>query len=975
MSNYNDLKTRIAAAIHANGVEEITGNVLQSVLIDMVDAIGDEFSLAGVATTTTVPGTPDNKTAYIATAAGTYTNFLDSNNNPIVVPANALSALLTYDPTAGHWTGTTFGTLAPGIIGTNELADGAVTTPKIADSAVTGNKLSNGAVSNANKLASNVVTTAKIAANAVTTAKIADFSVTMNKLNSNSVSSEKMTPNAVTSRELAPASVSGDKIADGGIPAGKLANNSVATGNIQDEAVTAAKIAPASVNMSHINSGALDDVPTNGSDKLVKSGGVYSALGTKQDTIADLATIRSGAAAGATALQDIPDGGVTTPKIADGAVTIAKIAPSEIDATPTNNSGHLVTSGGVYDYLQDTAVQPADLAPIYNTGSDKIIASFDLSDFTRNYYYAVGATDVDDLTYNANMYYLLQDVPSDCKSIIVGGGYGDDYTYDTFHAFDENGDVVFESKYKELGTNFQVKATWKQFAVSVIRLGNPNVVTLRESLREAVEKSIAADSGLIASRVVDEKTNGVIAEYELADFTSGYYYALSAQTADDLTANANCAYLLRDININCEKIFVAGIWLSGSVQENFHAFDENGNVVYSVSARSQGAYYQVQPTWKKFAVSSNKRGTPIVRQIIATAGGWTLAQNRSEIMTRTALYGISKSHPFQWGAFDQLYVSFTCDDANTDVCNYFAQLRKRRMPFVPAWIPHRYSSYTYTGADHNRHNVAFEPVVGVEYALKDFSAYSYVRVYIDRRCTLSLPIVIQIGSNTHTITSPDNARFPRPTGTTTFKVVSVNGDTSEQVCKYISVIQTPHSSDNDSGMLTWSEMEVLQNIVFDFGEILAHGTAVISSTDPLEREKLIAEYLYNTPKEIDDMVGFEHCKGFILPGGPNSARGMNTQTGQIYCLRSLLYCDYLGTTPQFMIQRTSYRVLVGDYSYDGDTCQANAEAWLSAQSAGFKPLFGHSELTAEKVGRVADACIAQNVPVHTWRSVYELFAD
>lgn len=47
----------------------------------------------------------------------------------------------------------------------------------------------------------------------------------------------------------------------------------------------------------------VDSVPTEDSDRLVRSGGVYSALSTKQDTISDLATIRSGASAGATALQ------------------------------------------------------------------------------------------------------------------------------------------------------------------------------------------------------------------------------------------------------------------------------------------------------------------------------------------------------------------------------------------------------------------------------------------------------------------------------------------------------------------------------------------------------------------------------------------------------------------------------------------------------------------------------------------------
>lgn len=46
-----------------------------------------------------------------------------------------------------------------------------------------------------------------------------------------------------------------------------------------------------------------DSAPTEDSENPVESGGVYSALAGKQDTISDLSTIRSGAAAGATAVQ------------------------------------------------------------------------------------------------------------------------------------------------------------------------------------------------------------------------------------------------------------------------------------------------------------------------------------------------------------------------------------------------------------------------------------------------------------------------------------------------------------------------------------------------------------------------------------------------------------------------------------------------------------------------------------------------
>lgn len=51
------------------------------------------------------------------------------------------------------------------------------------------------------------------------------------------------------------------------------------------------------------NKTVIDASPTSGSDNAVSSGGVHTALSGKQDTIADLSDIRSGASAGATAVQ------------------------------------------------------------------------------------------------------------------------------------------------------------------------------------------------------------------------------------------------------------------------------------------------------------------------------------------------------------------------------------------------------------------------------------------------------------------------------------------------------------------------------------------------------------------------------------------------------------------------------------------------------------------------------------------------
>ena len=55
MGNYKQLKAAIAAVIKANGMQEITGNVLQETLLSLVSNIGDNATFAGMATPDTNP--------------------------------------------------------------------------------------------------------------------------------------------------------------------------------------------------------------------------------------------------------------------------------------------------------------------------------------------------------------------------------------------------------------------------------------------------------------------------------------------------------------------------------------------------------------------------------------------------------------------------------------------------------------------------------------------------------------------------------------------------------------------------------------------------------------------------------------------------------------------------------------------------------------------------------------------------------
>ena len=87
MADYTNLKNSIRSAIKANGNNEITGNLLQQILIAMVSNLGAAFQFAGVATQSTNPGTPDYNVAYLA-GPGTYQNMGGS-----VVPSGYIGVI------------------------------------------------------------------------------------------------------------------------------------------------------------------------------------------------------------------------------------------------------------------------------------------------------------------------------------------------------------------------------------------------------------------------------------------------------------------------------------------------------------------------------------------------------------------------------------------------------------------------------------------------------------------------------------------------------------------------------------------------------------------------------------------------------------------------------------------------------------------------------------------------------------------
>ena len=75
MSNYEILKSEIRRAIKENGNQEITGDLLQAKLLEMIDTLGEGYTFMGVATPDSEPMSTDARVYYIANEVGIYSYY------------------------------------------------------------------------------------------------------------------------------------------------------------------------------------------------------------------------------------------------------------------------------------------------------------------------------------------------------------------------------------------------------------------------------------------------------------------------------------------------------------------------------------------------------------------------------------------------------------------------------------------------------------------------------------------------------------------------------------------------------------------------------------------------------------------------------------------------------------------------------------------------------------------------------------
>lgn len=100
---YENLKAAIKQAIKQNGNQEITGNLLQSTLLNVVNTIGADYKFLGFATPSTVPPTSEEGNLfYFAIIPGNYSNFKTNTGNLVITIENGVF-FFTKNATDSYW--------------------------------------------------------------------------------------------------------------------------------------------------------------------------------------------------------------------------------------------------------------------------------------------------------------------------------------------------------------------------------------------------------------------------------------------------------------------------------------------------------------------------------------------------------------------------------------------------------------------------------------------------------------------------------------------------------------------------------------------------------------------------------------------------------------------------------------------------------------------------------------------------------
>ena len=99
---YENLKNAIRQVIKQNGNQEITGSILQSTLLNIINTIGADYKFLGFASPSTVPPADEGKLLYFASKSGEYTNFPTTGENTWITIGEGLY-MFTKEANSDYW--------------------------------------------------------------------------------------------------------------------------------------------------------------------------------------------------------------------------------------------------------------------------------------------------------------------------------------------------------------------------------------------------------------------------------------------------------------------------------------------------------------------------------------------------------------------------------------------------------------------------------------------------------------------------------------------------------------------------------------------------------------------------------------------------------------------------------------------------------------------------------------------------------
>lgn len=339
----------------------------------------------------------------------------------------------------------------------------------------------------------------------------------------------------------------------------------------------------------------IDATPTDGSDNPVASNGVYDGLAAKQDTIGDLATIRSGAAAGATAVQP------ATMQTEIG--NVAFQTGEKVNATKVVND---LTTGGATDVL--SAEQGKELITKLGGSPITLISG-------RNYYCG---TIGNAITYNSSTTYEARKVSCSEGDIFIinalGGSNPRPYAF-----VDADNKVLANGEVNAHLVNEIVVAPTNTAAIVINnKLTNPNNVSYYVPNGSAVARIMNLEStiegisrykGLANTATVPDAEEG---NFYLTDYSGTY---------------TNFDNLVVGIGELCALVYTNNAWRKdfiASVKPKFYAandsyapYEENLLEAYFVGEPSLDYTYSVKALTNRVVISITDYSTSPATNVAA----------------------------------------------------------------------------------------------------------------------------------------------------------------------------------------------------------------------------------------------------------------------------------------------------------------------------------------------------------------------